>query len=882
MRVESNRHKRSARVSRWWVGHHHCIRNLRNAGGAAIGSGTHMPDIALPETHAEVFTLSNGLEIIVHEDHSAPVASVQAWVRTGSIHEGRWLGAGISHLLEHMFFKGTPSRGPQDFARTVQDHGGYINAYTSFDRTVYWVDIPARGVSPTLELLADALMNSSLPADELVKEQEVIRREFAMGFDDPDSTAGKQLFATAFAEHPMKHPVIGHLDVFNTITRDDLAAYYRERYAPNNIFFVIVGAVEAGAVREQLAGHFENHPRRALADVLIPREPSQLGRRELHTEFDTELTRMSLAWHIPAITHRDLPALDILSTVLGSGRSARLYSRLREGLGIVHGVDAWCYTPASEGLFGMDAVLDPGKAGDVRREMLAIIGEVRDSGIEQPLLDKARRMFLSHQISSLTTMRGKAADLGSNWLFARNLRFSHDYLAAAQHVTPADLQRVAREYLRDENMTVSSLNPRASAAPAAKLRHDGQCGATQLFRLSNGMRLLVREDARLPLVSIAATFKAGLLAEAAEDNGITRLLARTLLKGTARRTAEQIAGEIESAGGAIGSDSGNNSISITARVLEPDLALGIDLVADVILSASLPEKAIVREKEAQLAGIKADEEEMTSVARNLLRARLFGEHPFALRMLGTPESVNSLTRESLAAFRDKYLCAANCVISVFGAVKAAEVRELIERHLGALPQGEEAFRDVPQPVPPAADIEATEHKPKAQAVLMIGFPGADMFSPDRQALELIDEACSDLGSRLFNRIREQMGLAYFVGSSSLMGLARGAFTFYLGTDPAKLTEVRAALREEIARLAADGLDAAELSRAKEKLLGGQEIRNQSNDTLAYACALDELYGLGHAHYHGLRERVNSVTLDQVREVARRYFTQAGVTAIVRP
>jgi zinc protease len=165
---------------------------------------------------------------------------------------------------------------------------------------------------------------------------------------------------------------------------------------------------------------------------------------------------------------------------------------------------------------------------------------------------------------------------------------------------------------------------------------------------------------------------------------------------------------------------------------------------------------------------------------------------------------------------------------------------------------------------------------------MVGFPGADFFSADRVALELIDEACSDLGSRLFNRIREEMGLAYFVGSQNLLGLTPGVFTFYLGTDPAKLTEVRAALSDEIGKLADQGLTAQELSRAKEKLLGAQEIRNQSNDALAVSCALDELYGLGHSHFQLLRARVENVTLEQVREVAGRYFRQPSVTAVVRP
>ncbi len=841
-----------------------------------------MSELSLPENHARIFTLPNGLEIIVEEDHSAPVVSVQAWVKTGSIHEGEWLGAGLSHLLEHMLFKGTATRGPQDFARAVQDHGGYINAYTSFDRTVYWIDTPARGAKDALDLLSDALMNSTLPADELVKEQEVIRREFAMGFDDPDSVAGKQLFATAYSQHPLRHPVIGHLEVFNQIGREDLVAYYHERYAPNNIFFVVVGDVDAEEIHAQLQAFFEKHPRRALPDVLVPREPSQLGRREQHSEFPTELTRFGLAWHVPEITHPDLPALDLLATVLGGGRSARLYRRLREELGLVHSVDAWCYTPASAGLFGVDAILDPDRRDAVQAEIFAQIAAVANEGVSQAELDKARRQFLSHQLGSLTTMRGKASDLGSNWLYARSLRFTHDYLDAAQHVIPQDLKRVAQTYFKAPNLTITSLNPAGSLAKVDAAKSVQGTLQTKLFTLSNGLRLLVREDHRLPLVSMVATFQAGLLAETEEKNGLSRLFARTLLKGTESRTAEEIADTIEAVGGSIGSDSGNNSVNVSARVLKPDLSLGLELLADVLRHATFPEKAVAREKSVQLASIKADEEEMTSVARNLLRSEIFGKHPFALRSLGTPDSVRGLSPADLEDFRDRIICGRNGVLAIFGAVDAAEVAALAEAALGELPVGEPAFASLPVPSTLEKSTVAEANRPKAQAVLMVGFPGADFFSPDRLPLELIDEACSDLGSRLFNRIREEMGLAYFVGSQNLLGLSPGVFTFYLGTDPAKLTEVQEALRDEIRKLAEGGLTEQELSRAKEKMLGAQEIRNQSNDALAFSCALDELYGLGHSHHEELRARVEAVTLEHVREVAQRYFTQPSVSVIVRP
>ena len=297
-------------------------------------SGNSAP-VQFPPTTARTWTLPNGLEIIVQEDHSAPVASVQAWVETGSIHEDRHLGAGLSHILEHMLFKGTEKRGASEFAQAVQDAGGYINAYTSFDRTVYWIDIPSKGVGTALDLLSDAVLNSTLPPEEYVKEQEVIRREFAMCDDDPDRVASHALFATAYRAHPYRHPVIGHFDVFNRLTREEVMAYYKTRYVPNNMFFVVTGDVDGEKVRAQLAEAFAGHGRQSLPPVYIPPEPRQFGRRENHQEFATELSRLHLTWHVPALTHRDTPALDLLDGVIES-QSSLVAKWL--AIGFVHGV----------------------------------------------------------------------------------------------------------------------------------------------------------------------------------------------------------------------------------------------------------------------------------------------------------------------------------------------------------------------------------------------------------------------------------------------------------------------------------------------------------------------------------------------------------------
>src|SRR4029077_3675732 len=348
-------------------------------------------------------------------------------------------------------------------------------------------------------------------------------------------------------------------------------------------------------------------------------------------------------------------------------------------------------------------------------------------------------------LESLTTMRGQASDLGSNWLLTRNLNFSRDYLNAVQKVTVDDIRRVAAKYLVDGNLTIVSLNPKGSLLAKSEAAKAAGAAEIQKFELSNGLRVLVREDARLPLVAMSAVFRSGLLAETPQTNGITRLLARTLIKGTTTRTAEQIANEIEAVGGSISSEAGNNSLGVGIHVTKPDLKLGVELLADVLLNATMPENAVAREKEIQIAGIKREDEEMTTVARNILREALFQQHPYALRTNGSAESVTRLSQKNLLEFRDKYLVAKNCVISVFGNVQATEVKQLFEKALGNMKRGALALTDS-QPPRPLTKIETVESKKdKAQGVIMVGYRGVDVFSKDRYALELIDEGSSEIG-----------------------------------------------------------------------------------------------------------------------------------------
>ncbi|MFI0348521.1 MAG: M16 family metallopeptidase [Chthoniobacterales bacterium] len=832
----------------------------------------------------QLFTLPNGMTIIVEEDRSAPVVSVQAWCGTGSIHEGRLLGAGLSHILEHMLFKGTTTRAPGVIAKQVQDQGGYINAYTSFDRTVYWIDAPSTGTSEAVDILADAMMNATLPKEEYDKEQEVIHREFAMVYDNPDRMSSELLFRTAFHVSPFREPVIGHLDIYNTLTREDAMAYYKMRYVPNNICFVIVGDVDARKIVGQLTGLFETQPRQPLEPVLVQEEPPQLGKRVGRDVFPTELSRINIAWKAPGLTSPDAPAVEVLSSVLGSGASSLLNQEVCEKQELVYQISAGLYTlNQREGLIYLAAIADPKKRDAAEAEILRQVELLEKNGITTQQLEKAKKGILADHLNSLTTMRGRASDYGGSWLETGDPRFGKEYLAAINRVTSDDVKRVATKYLINDGLTVTSLDPE----PAEKLDTTAEkkedivvAGDVKKFTLPNGLRLLVREDHRLPLVTMTAFFRGGLLIEDIKNNGITQLLASTITKGTTTKTAEQIAQTIEQVGGSIGADAGSNSLSVALDVMKPDLQLGMDLLSDVLTDSTFPQSEVDREKMTQLASIKAEDDQVTSVAKNLLKKKLFGKHPYSRRLVGTSESVAALTPEMLKTLYKHLVVGNNGVLAVFGDVKAEEVLAMATKAFSNIPTGTLALEDPPVPALLTEAISEQATQQKQQAIVMKGFLGAALVSPDRPELEILATACSDLGSRFFNRIREKLGLAYFVGASNSMGLAQGAFIFYLGTDPKKCDLAKHEFDDEINKLAKDGLTQEELDRAKKKILGSEAINNQSNAGMAAESAGDELMGLGFDHYQHRTSEINGVTLDKVNNVIKKYLAVPGSVEIV--
>jgi zinc protease len=830
--------------------------------------------------------LPNGVTLILKPDRSAALASVQVWVKTGSIHEGEHLGAGLSHYLEHMLFKGTTRRAGREISAEVQAHGGYINAYTTFDRTVYYIDLPSEHTGVAIDLLADAVLHSTLPADEAAKEKDVILREIAMTKDDPDSRLWDALFSTAFREHPYRQPIIGHQDVFSAVSHADLLAYYRARYVPNNLVVVIVGDIDLAATRAAVEQHFGSAPRVRLAPVLVPQESGQLAPRALHRNENVELTRGALAWPIPGLTHADAPMLDLLATVLGGGDSSVLWQEIREKTGLVHSIDASSWNPGTSGLFCIGFTADPAKRVAATRAIAATLARCAVKGFTPAQLRKAMRQVVVGEINTRKTMSGQASRLGAAEVVVGDLDYSRAYFERLRAVTPADLKRVLKTYLQAARLTSISLNPiePAAAAIAAAPAHATRPDFSEIT-LPNGARLLLQPDAHLPNLHLRLAVTGGPLFEVASQRGATALLATLLTKDAGQRTAAQVAQFIEEVGGSFYPLAGNNSLGVAAEVLPPDFARALAVIADAVLAPKFKPATFKLEQEAQLAGLAQDADDVVTVARKLTRRKFFGAHPLALDASGDEAGVKALTSAALRALHQRLFVGPNVVLAVAGDFDPKQLAPKLKAFLAKLPRG--AALEIP--VGPArgglpAEVgDFVEQQPREQAVVLQAFPGPRVHAPDYFVGEVADELFSGMASRLFERVREEKGLAYFVRSGRILGLDTGMFYFFAGTQPGKEGEVLAEIDAEIARVQAGGVEAVELQRCQTRLKAGQRAAMQTNGSRAAQASLNALQGQPINGWREYDAKIDAVTIADLAAFAREYFQKTRRTqVVVRP
>lgn len=827
--------------------------------------------------------LDNGLTVLIREMPASPVVSVYALIQTGSATEGEYLGTGISHFLEHMLFKGTAQRAVGEIAAQIQAVGGTINAMTGMDYTMYTITVPFGVFDTALDVLSDMLMNSVMDPEEMEKEREVIFGEMRLYKDNPDRQISRLVFQNAYIRHPYRHPIIGYEELLAKVTRQDLLDYYHSHYAPNNMILSVAGHTDTTAILPKIQEAFKDFKPQRYISRDLPLEPPQISRRRYEEEYPTQLTRFAMAFPGVGLLDRDLYALDVLAMILGEGESSRLYLSVYKKKGLVHQISASNFTPADQGLFEIDGLLEEERVQEAVGAVLDEIELIQKEGVKKEELEKAKRQVLSEHIFHYQRASHVTYAQAVDEAFAGDYLFSEKYVEAVRKIRNEDIQRVARQYLIDSAMTIVVLKPKSEEKTEETDKQKVESAEIQKHVLDNGLKVLLKRDSTLPLVCLRLSLQGGVRQEEAALNGLSTMTAQMWTKGTRSKSAQEIAEETESLGMILNTFSGKNSFGLSLECLSEDWETAVKLLEDLMKNPVFPDAEIEKVKEEMRTVVRQREDNISSVTSLALKGLLFTRHPLRLDEYGTLETIDRTTREDVVDFYTRLAAPENMVLSVFGDIEQEEVLATLQKRFGSLPLRAVPLKSVHED-PPLEPREKTLFMDKEQAMVMFGFHGVEVGHKDRYGLDVLTAVLgSSFSGRLFNQIREQLGQAYALGGDLEPSLDTGFIYFYVLTTDDQVAAVNKILRAEIQKLQTVKVSDAELQGIKTYLEGTFKTALETNSSLSLASSLDELYGLGYQYYQHYGEGIDGVTAEDIQRLARQYLDlQRVVIVTTRP
>jgi zinc protease len=828
-------------------------------------------------------TLDNGMVVVIHEAHKAPIASINVMVKAGSATEGRFSGSGISHLVEHMLFKTGSEKEQTNYHEIIKSLGGDMNGFTSHDYTGYTVTVPDKYVTEALSVLLALLTEPAFDALELKKEKEVVLDEIRRYKDNPARLASDLSWSLAYQEHPYRYPVLGYEDLFERIGKKGLEEYFSEKYTPQNMILTIAGNVRRDALLKEVEDMFGQIKRNFSPAASKINESAQLSGRSRTKYKSISLAHAILAYRSTSIYNKELYPLDILAAALGKGEDSILTKELRNKKRLVHNITCYNYTLRDTGLFYIYFTADPENVESAIEAIHKEIEKVKVDGLGEADLKKSKIMAKAEMMNMLETTEGRARDISTSEAVANDYKFSQKYLGKLFDVTSEEVKSAARANLKTESLNTVLVLPEEGKEAS------GPIGADSILErkvtkgmMPNGLRILTSEDHSTPTCSILALFLGGVRAENEKNNGITFLCAKLLLDGTEKRNEEDIKSEIESRGGRIGYTNGNNTFGVKVSLLSEDWRKAIEIVSDIVTNSVFSDEKIEKEKMLAFAAIKKRDDDIVRSGFLSFRQNFFKKHPYRFDERGTKETIQNIKRENIREYYDSLCVPGNMVLAVSGDINSEEVTAEVKKQFALFQERKPKLPNPPAQQIPIRKTEIADSMKREQSLVIIGFPSVRIADRDKYTFEVINSIMSGGGGRMYSNIRDEMGMAYSLGSSFQPGIEPGSFVFYALTSAKNVEAVKDAIFEEIKKIRNKAVPEEELESAKRYLISSTMSGLQDNMSFCYRISLDELYGLGYDNFEKYSERINSVTPGLIRRVAKQYFnTGNSVIVVVR-
>jgi zinc protease len=874
------------------------------------------------------FKLKNGLDVRLIPSTKSPVVSVQMWVKTGSADERRH-EEGISHFIEHLLFKGTRKYNVGEIAKTVEASGGELNAWTSFDQTVFYVNISKEFTKTALDVVADMMGFPLFETKEIDSEREVVLEEIKRTNDNPGRKGSRLLFSSFYRKHPYRLPVIGRPEIIKSVTPRTLKKYFKERYSAKNMVLVVSGDFEPKQLRSDIAAKFSELPGGKVRLVRRRSEPtSGLKRRPPQRPMvfveksDVKSAQVFLAWPIPTARHKEIAALETLGSVFGGGASSRLVRTLRIDSDCVTSTGAGCFTAKDAGFFSVSAQLNPSRLTEafakIRTEIVGLLNQpIRDDEIHRAVVG-----IESGEIYGLETAEGLARKVGSLTTMLGDPSEFEKYLARVRMFDSETARKMSLKYLSPDSLRVICLLPESEdiaevenllAHFAMEIQEDWSRAKKEVLRrplrpssksqarkptiwkaktdknvfierrtLRSGLKVIARIARSTPVVSAQLAFMGGGRLEPVHQAGLTELLSRTWTSGTKDLNEVELLNLVEAEAASLSAFGGRHTSGLSSHMLSRSQKVLQRLFVNSLLSPVFEETIITREKTMMLESLRMRADKPGTIAGRMFMETLFKNHPYAVDPLGSPESLAELTPEVVTAFHAKMICPADGVFLLTGDADLDSWCQILEKATNPFKSLRTGFSRQAFQWNSKHEIRRFHEIKKEQTTILIGWPGITLTSPQRFALQIAQAVLGGQGGRLFIELRDKNSLAYSVGPMSMEGVDAGYFGASIACSPEKGGRAIAMLKEEFTKLAETLLDQAEMDRAARYLIGSHDLGLQRVSSVGSAILFSEIYGIPAESVFDYAAQIRAVEAEDVRSLIADIIQAFPVITAVGP
>ena len=863
--------------------------------------------------------LENGFEVVLRHNPSSPTVAIQIWVKVGSLDE-RADQRGMAHFLEHMLFKGTERRGVGEIAATVELCGGDMNAYTTFDHTVYHLTLAAPHVGVGIDLLADAFAHSSLDPTEFDREKEVILEEVRRGLDSPAGKVGRRVFEMAFADTEAGRPIIGSKESVSSFTHESLRSFYKSWYVPSNATLVVVGDLDPDVVMKQVRQTFgvlpwgappERQNNSDLRQGKGGRVSGALKRPQVSImKGDFEQPRLEVTFPAPSLAHFDSAALDLAAFALGSGEMSRLNRRLRDRDGVVNSIGASVYAPMFGGLLEISSLLSEDQilsgVRGIAREVMIIQGGDR---VTEEELARARTNLKADRVFRDETVDGQARSLGYGMLTPYKLLHDEVYTAVVAAMPETAVTGALQRWVKPHDAMIVVLVPERSRLVESEILAAFEAGieeaidvsrgaggstrgaktkislpAIQVADIKPGLRLIYRQNIQGQIFSLTAATEGGLRAENGTTSGFFN--AASGLLGTASRQSsyETMLQAIEGRGASLGGFSGKDSVGYHIQCLPEDMTDVIELWRQCVIDPVFPEEQWETLKREIEQALLSQADSPATICLRRFQEEIFGDHPYRFPVIGRMESLGRFSHEELLSQFKTFQEEGPWIVAATGPQPFETVMHSLEQGLASFsPKAAKRTFASDGLLKKAHGSSISLHKAREQSHIVYGFQGLTWSDPDRAALDVLVNVLGGHGGRLFRTLRDRESLAYSVSPIISYGCHPGVVGSYIACAPAKREKALQMLREEMLALRLAPPTKDEIERSKNHLVGTHDMGLQRSDSQTSTMALMELYGCGFEDFERYPGSVMEVSGEDVMRVANRLFVpELAVDVTVGP